>query len=479
MEQQRPLDGELASGQKRKTRQYLRTVVIVAGGIIAAFLILLYGRLNVPSGPDASDPAGLRDDVSSQPDQTAARRQFKGKMNFYESEIKPQAAALNLPGWAPQEQAKMTAQERDAIEAFANGQFVSATGGLDRLIAKVSELQKNHEENFSAALEQAQAEFESDRQAQSLAAIDRVLIYKPDDAAAAALKSRIAAMEEVAALVEAADVARVERRPDKEISSLTRAISLDPARADLAERRRLLVEQQRTRDFDALVQQAWAAFEGKNIKQARASLDKAAQIFSDRKELVVLADKIKQAEAQSAHQTLINKARAAEDDDDWSSAEAHYVAAAKIFPHISRFESRLDLARFINRQTQSLERVLARPARLSDSGVADAARNLIEESARAVAHSRKVRLLTAQLSAAIRQASSPVPVVVHSDNRTRISVLGVGIIGKVQKYRLKEGLKPGNYTFKGERKGFKDKLVRVQVRQGETVSVTVICDESI
>ena len=53
------------------------------------------------------------------------------------------------------------------------------------------------------------------------------------------------------------------------------------------------------------------------------------------------------------------------------------------------------------------------------------------------------------------------------------------VIGKVREYRLKEGLKPGRYRFKGERKGYQDKLVEIDIKPNQPTTVRVICDETI
>ncbi len=485
--EKRKLSGDaLENSQKRKARHYLKSVMIVAGGVAVAAVVLLYGRINSPSGPVSRGDSAPQGVVSGQREQDdrhgpaqAARRQFREKMNFYENEVKPRAAALNLSRWAPREQAALAAAEHDAVAAFANGDFARAAATADRLIATVSELQKDHEGNFRAAMEKAQTEFEAGRFEQALAALERAFLYKPDDSAAATLKGRVGVMEEVAALSGAAAAARIENRPDKEISLLARALRLDPARVDLAQRHRWLSERRRARDFDALVQTGRAALEKKDIKQARANLAKAARIFSDRKEIALLSGEIKRAEMKIIRRDLAAKARAAENDDDWPGAEAYYAEAVKTFPRAGQFEAGLKLARLINRRTQGLEQALSRPGRLSDSGVAEAARKLIKESRQTAGRSPKLRRLAAQLSAAVQRASLPVPVVVHSDNRTRVSVLGVGVIGKVKRYQLKEGLKPGTYTFKGERRGFKDKLVQIRISHGGSASVTVICDEPV
>ena len=496
MKAQQLPDGSLERSQKRKTRQYLKNAAIAVGCAVAVSVVLLYGRVGFFSGPAlrddaapkeffgdqgaAKEPGALDDQEAVGGQQEVLRAQFKERMNFYEHTSKPQIEALNLPGWARrQEQAALEASEREAIAAFAGGNFASALDQINRLIDRVSALQEKHETGFNRALQKAQQEFETDRFDQAVAAINQAFLYRPDSPSAARLHERISVMQDVAALVKAADVARVEGRLDREISLLSQAISLDSSRSDLVERHRSLSAKQQALNFDALVRAGWTALEQQHAEQAKTNLNKAARIFPDRRELGLLSAAIKKFEKERKYRFLINKAQTAQSNDDWASAVVHYTKALKIFPQAGRIMADLDMSNRIIHQTQHLESVLHQPQRLSDARAADNARQLVKESKQLAIQSPKLQQLAEQVTRAIEQVSAPVPVVVHSDNETHVSVLGIGVIGKVREYRLKEGLKPGSYTFKGERKGFQDKLVRVQVRQGEGVNVMVVCDEPI
>ena len=400
-------------------------------------------------------------------------------MNFYENEIKPGIPLLNLPAWVPAEHAALTDKELSAVEDFSNGNFTFAIKKIDELITRVAELKNLLEKNFNSAFTEAQQAFASFRINAATDAINRALLYKPDDPGTISLKNRITVMGEVAALIKAADVAQIENKPDEEIALIAKAIDLDPKHTALIQRHHLLKKQKNERDFGDLIKKAWAALDQKNIGRTRANLSHAAQIFPQRKELTLLSKELKKIEKNLAYKEFIRQAQAATQNDDWPNVEAHYTKALDIFSGDEKSRTRLELARAINRHTQQLKKNLERPERLSDTNVAAAANELLIQSEQLASHSPTLQRLTEQLGYTLRQASISVPVVVHSDNKTHVSVLGIGVIGKVREYALKEGLKPGSYTFKGERRGYKDKLIQVQIRQGQVANVTVICDELI
>ncbi len=482
-----PIDSDhLKRIKKAQQAQDLRKIKLLAVLAVIIIFAAYLGRVDLFPDSPVDSPTMQSDRAFTDPDTAQNNgqgeilsREFREKLHIYETETKPGIRALNLPGWAPEKHTELENNERDAVQDFGLGKFVSAISKLENIFARADELHKVHAENFHAALKDAHREFESNNSQKAFAAIRRTLIYKPDDSAALRLKDRISVMEQVADLVRIADVARVENKPDEEATALAKAMSLDSAHTDLAERHLRLTEKMKERDYDEFVWQGWHAIKRGNVKQARDNLARAAKIYPDREGAKLLANQIKQMEMQSAYENIIRKARASRDDDDWSGAEEYYAGARQIFPNTEEPESGLRLARLINQYIAKIEKILLRPDRLTDVKIADAARKTIEELGEAARHSPRLQSLIARLNDAIRQASVPVPVVVYSDNKTFVSVVGVGIIGKVKEYRLKDGLKPGNYTFRGEREGFRDKHVQIRVRHGEVVRVTVICDESI
>ena len=118
------------------------------------------------------------------------------------------------------------------------------------------------------------------------------------------------------------------------------------------------------------------------------------------------------------------------------------------------------------------------PDRLSEDKV-------LEEARQILADGREVRpptpLLQDQLSRLERQieiATTPVPVVLLSDNLTEVVVYRVGRLGRFDRKPLE--LRPGTYTVVGTRAGFRDVRHKLRVAAGESeTSLTIRCEEEI
>ena len=491
---------QLKSG--KRTQRYSLIVNLIGGAIllVIAILVLVYGRIEPIYIPEAEEQISddgidelLPDDeqreekitddtINESPNDEqneALRQKYIVQMNRYENEIKPEIDALNLALWSPDSASELQAKEQAAIRAFAETRYGQALNYLDDLFEKVAELQSLQSRNFQSALSNAEQAFEANQPAQAQAAIDDALRYMPEAAEALSLKERIGTMEAVAALVEQADIARIENDISKEINLLEQAIELDPDRSTLIERREILTAKQRQQKLDALLQQTSQALDNKNIKTAQTSLMQIKQIDANHPSLSLLTARLKQIQTELSYQSLIAKANTSADRDDWQSAENYYRQALGIYPNNKDTEDDLQRAVQINRYTGIIKQALAKPERLADEQIAAAMEQIAEDSTLSAEYSAQLQQLVVRLNDAIAEMSRPVAVTVYSDEKTYVSVLGVGVIGKVREYRLKEGLKPGRYRFKGERKGYQDKLVEIEIKPNQSTIVRVICDEPI
>ena len=446
-------------------------------------LVLLYGHIEptTPSIPDktTNNSRNANTKLLSDEQREALREKYIAKMSIYENEIKPQIEELNLTAWSPESAVALQAQEKEAIRAFAENQFGIALTHLDELLAKVSTLQTLQQQNFQSALEKVQQAFSNEQIEDATSAINDALRYFPQNEQALLLKARITTMAAVAELVKAADVAHAENNLNEEISLLDQAIKLDPYRNALKERHQLLLEKRHQQKLDNLLQQASQAINDRELKKARALLAQIKQIDAKHPSLNTLASQIRQSEHSILYHNLLAKAKTAEQADNWQNAENYYQQALQIYSNNKDVDDRLMRATQINKYTRIAEQALTKPERLADDQIAQAMKQIIEESTESAKHSAQLQNLIGQLNDAITEMSMPVMVTVYSDEQTYVSVMGVGIIGKVKEYRLKEGLTPGRYLFKGERRGFKDKLVEVYIKPQQPAIVRIICDEPI
>lgn len=466
---------------KKRSREYSLLINISVAAILLGMVVfvLIHGRMDPARTTETQDADSDTTRHATDERAEALRQKYIDRMKLYESETRAEIEQLHLSLWSPGSITELQEQEKKAIESFGENQFDAALTQLDELLEKVSGLQSIHREKFMAALENAQQAFTEGHSEQASSAINDALRYRPENRDAQQLKKRIDSMETVARLIREAEIARVENNLGKEIELLDEAIRHDPHRTELVQRHNRLTAKHRQQLFDNRLQQAYRALDSKDIKQARQNLLQLERMNGGHPSLARLSDKIKQLEKELSYQSLMAGARAAEQEDNWQQAESLYQQAKMIFPDRKGLSEHLQRASKINQYTRIMEQSLQRPQRLADSRIAASIEQIIQESAEQAEHSIRLQQMTTRLKNTIAEMSKPVAVTVHSDGYTHISVSGIGVIGKVTEYKLKEGLKPGRYLFKGERRGFRDKLVEVHIKPEQPVDIRVICDEAV
>ena len=138
----------------------------------------------------------------------------------------------------------------------------------------------------------------------------------------------------------------------------------------------------------------------------------------------------------------------------------------------------IKLAKEILRLQSVLNQYEKSPYRLTDNGVLNEAKKILEHASHFSKQSSILRKKIKQLSELIATFNQLISVMVTSDNMTDIQVRGIGKLGSIYNKIIK--LKPGYYTFEGTRNGFKSKLLQVLIPYNKNnYSVRIICDEPI
>jgi len=125
-----------------------------------------------------------------------------------------------------------------------------------------------------------------------------------------------------------------------------------------------------------------------------------------------------------------------------------------------------------------MQAILARPDRLQEKGVLLEAEEVLATAEGIANPGPRLREQRKVLTELIQTASTPVEVVLRSDNATSVVIYRIGRFGRFQEKRL--SLRPGTYTVVGTRPGFRDirKSLKVQATDKPTI-IEIRCEEPI
>jgi len=218
------------------------------------------------------------------------------------------------------------------------------------------------------------------------------------------------------------------------------------------------------RQYISAMSEGLTALENRRWQAAQTAFEQALRLRPDTPEV---ADGMARAKAGQRLETIadgIRRAREHEQDEAWREAEGTYSAVLAIDPESaaalegrSRTDGRASL-------DEKLEFHLASPGRLSTPKVFSDAASALEEALDTVPSGPRLESQIARLEALLGLASTPVAVVLESDEYTDVVVHRVGRLGTFSRHEL--NLKPGAYTVVGSRDGYRDVRLRLVVTPG-------------
>lgn len=231
-------------------------------------------------------------------------------------------------------------------------------------------------------------------------------------------------------------------------------------------------------DFARAMAEGLRRLEEGELEEARRAFQQAQALSSGAPEAtegIARVEAEQQLVAITDHQ---ERAGTFEEEEHWDQAAAEYVAVLALDPTL-RFaqlgQQRANERRDLSRRLRSH---LARPDRLSSDRVLEDARELLAEAGRIEPVGPVLLEQTGRLREQIEIASTPLRVILLSDNLTEVTVYRVGRLGRFERREL--DLRPGSYIIVGTRAGFRDVRERLDVEPGGSPhSLTVRCEEVI
>lgn len=422
----------------------------------------------VPSNSDIDD----EDTIDSE----ELRTQFKELLKSFESEVESKLPPGN--GWKNEELFEIVNLKREALSSFGRGDYSEALERLESAKFLASSVIEETDKSFDEQFDKAETYYRDDLYEEARLHIEKALFIKPQQQKGLELQREIETLRQLLPILAAVEVAKTENDLQKEYGLLAQVEQLSPDRAGVKERiaeLELLIKEQA---FATHIDAAFSFVERGRAGEARASYEKARKIDPTRTELKVLSGQLAALEKRLRVKSALNQAEQAIRRDDWQTAYNYFNRAAKDVPQDSRVQEGLTRSKAIMGLKKEIQSYLADPYKLSDSAVAIRAEQLLKRVESFSQSSFSLQLQSRELSAKMTKMQQQIAVTVLSDNKTFVQVRGVGRVGKVSEKVIR--LKPGRYTFEGQRDGYTTKLVKVLIPYDQsTFQIQVICDQPI
>ena len=472
------LEKKLGKARQRSSKLILKVLIVSLIAIVACTLIVMSLPYFEFTAPKNTTISASKIKKPSESDIAKIREEFKELFQQYKAELKPRLKAANLKDWNQNSLLELNEQDENMMLDFSNGDYFNALSSIKELTAKAIEVIDKSEKIFKDNIEKATLFYSDDLYDEAKLYIEKALVVAPQSTKAKALQQDIEKLQQILPFLDKAKAARAENNLLNEHNSLEQALKINSKRPVETERLKLLKQMLRNNDFDKHMSSGFSKIENHETKEARYHYQRAKIIDSERIELKVLLNQILAEEKSYRTEQALSQAKQATREDNWERAKSEFEKAEINMPGNEVAIKGIERANEVLWLQSVLAQYEKSPYRLTDNGVLNEAKEILERASYASKHSSKLRKQIKQLSELITKFNRLIPVMVTSDNMTYIQVRGIGKLGIILNKTIK--LKPGYYTFEGARNGFKSKLLQVLIPYNKNnYSVRLICDESI
>ena len=265
---------------------------------------------------------------------------------------------------------------------------------------------------------------------------------------------------------------------ERAIESFEDALSIDPnwqaAIDGLAQSKKSYADEL----FQESLSKGYQSLKDESFDDAKSLFDQALSIRPSSQEALQALDELNLKRIASLTKSFKYKGLIAEVNEEWNQAKGFYEEILVIDPNLeevkdslSRVESRILLE-------AEMTSIIARSDAYNDNKVLGQAQSLLETAKSIERIGPKMEGSIQKLDSLIQIALIPVDVIFESDELTEVTIFKVDQMGTFQQKIVP--LRPGIYTARGSRKGFKDETIRFRVGPNkQNQRVRIICNKKI
>ncbi len=282
----------------------------------------------------------------------------------------------------------------------------------------------------------------------------------------------------VSAALQRADTAHIENNPADEQKALQIITRLKHDIAGLDDRLAAVGTRLHQQRVDDLLGRIAAALGADDANTARKELSKLRALEPNTPEISKLGADLTQLEEKIAFQSTMRAMDQFAADDNWAAAQKMANQHRQDFATYKRFQQRADFIGRVHRLITSMTQLLGSPDNLIKPSTKKLATGLITDAKSALTFSPTLTKLSAALNERLTSYTTPLDIIVVSDNITFVEVKSVGQVGSVAQKTIQ--LLPGDYVFVGKRKGYITIQVPIALRPGDSgKEISVIAHEPI
>jgi hypothetical protein len=385
---------------------------------------------------------------------------------------------LGVEQWAAEDFAATKELAGAGDEQYRQQEFPTAQATYQQALDATLELISRADTVFEQQLAAGQEAIRSDQAEAAVTALELAVLIRPESMEAQQLLERALNLAPLLELLRQANDERDGDNLEAALALLQDATRLDPEHAGAKAQLRDIERAIARRDFNRAMTAGYAALDDGRYDEAERQFKSAQKILPAATEPQSALVQTQTSRTQAQIEAYRQRAEAAAAREAWNQAVAAYQEILDIDNTVVFARNGLADSKARAQLDRRLKQALEKPERLSNDRVYADTRALYQQ---ALGLDKKGPLLREQLATLdqiLEKAIIPVPVLLHSDEQTDVTVYKVAHLGTFRRQQL--SLKPGIYTAVGVRKGYRDVRFKFTVDHTQQSQVVEIaCKEPI
>ena len=383
---------------------------------------------------------------------------------------------MNVSAWGQVAYDSILEQANQADQRFLEEAYDESLKRYEAAAMALEQLTKQGEDLFAIAINKGLAALSIREKNNALKAFSEAIAIMPGDLRASEGLSRAKLIPEILDLMLQSERAELQGDIQSAHAYLKSIMVLDPLSAGIIEKIQVfddLLSDQQHRDA---LSKAFGALENQDFDNAETLFRSILKGKNDNPEALAGLQQTIQRKTLARIQSLKKQATRSEDTGEWREALLAYEAALQVDGSLTfAREGKSRLQNFIRTSAQ-IETHIADPNALSSDEEYANAQDLMKEASRLTGRSQHFDDRLSEFEQILGEASTPISLILLSDNATDIRINKVGPFGIFSRSVI--SLRPGRYTLVGSRDGCRDIRKNIVVAKGMD-PVTIACNERI
>jgi len=468
----------------RRQEQTVRPIIAYALlGSMALILILVVFLLPRLVNEDEASPTNqnLDETIAEQTQLDAAVLAQKPIAQALLSELLAKIDELELSGvqiWAQSEWKKINTIQNEGDTAYLNRSYDLAAASYRTAMQLLIDLEVTVPSILQQSLDQGQEAILKENKPLAISNFETALAIDGANQLAKAGLDRALKLDKVIAFSNQGKQLAEERKWTESIEAFKAALAIDSNWKPALEGLTSSVLSNDEEQFQLSLSEGYTLMKEQKFEEAEASFRKSLSIVPDSKEGQQAIEELEIQRRIVLTKSLKYKALIAEVNEEWDNAESYYETILSLDPNIQEVKDSLLRVRQRIKLINQMISFIAKAELLNDDKLFSQAQQTLNQAEAILNKGPELIEQVNKMQQVLKVASIPLQVTLISDQKTNVVIYKKGDLGFFERQLVL--LKPGIYTAKGMRIGYRDTTLRFKVdpHQSEQ-SFTVICREKI